>query len=95
MKVASSCRADEVSVRLCFLVNVLNASGLKVAGGRSIGKIVAFAVATEKGFSVAAGVANAGDEDGIGFVDLGFGVLALKIDAACGFRDCILSRIGT
>lgn len=90
MKVASSCNADEVKVRLCFLVNVLNASGLSVAGGSRIGSIVAFAGAIENGFRDAAGVAKAGEEDGIGFEDLGFGVLAVKIDAACGFREFIL-----
>lgn len=37
MKVAMACRADEVSVRLCFLVNVRKASGRKVAGGKLIG----------------------------------------------------------
>ena len=42
IKVASSCRAVEVSVRLCFLVNVRKASGRSVAGGRMIGRIAAF-----------------------------------------------------
>ena len=39
MKVESACSADDVSVRLCFFVNVRKAKGLKVAGGKSIGNI--------------------------------------------------------
>jgi hypothetical protein len=40
MKVASTARAEDVNVRLCFLVNVRKASGLRVAGGSRIGRIV-------------------------------------------------------
>jgi hypothetical protein len=82
MKVANSCSAGEVSVRLCFLVNVLKASGLRVAGGRRMGRIVAFVGATENGFSEWVGVANAGDDEGIGFEALEFEFLAANIDAA-------------
>jgi hypothetical protein len=59
-----------------------------------MGSMVAFVGATEKGFSVAAGVANAGDEEGIGFEAeakaeaLGLGVLASNM-GAWGFRECI------
>jgi hypothetical protein len=82
MNVASSCSADEVNVRLCFLVKVLKANGRRVAGGSRIGRMVAFAGAIENGFKVPAGVANAGDEEGIGFEAFGFGVLAANIGAA-------------
>ena len=40
IKSASDCNACEVRVRLCFFVKILNASGLRVAGGRRIGRIV-------------------------------------------------------
>ena len=39
IKVANNCSADDVSVRLCFFVNVRKANGLRVAGGNSMGKI--------------------------------------------------------
>lgn len=63
-------------VRLCFLVNVLNASGRNVAGGSSIGRTVDFATgfkaggarigAVLRGLMGWAGVPKAGDEDGMG-----------------------------
>jgi hypothetical protein len=73
MKVASATNADDVSVRLCFLVNVRNASGRKVAGGRRIGKIVdglncGWAIGfVLRGNIGCTGVPNAGDEEGFGF----------------------------
>ena len=39
MKVANACSADDVSVRLCFFVNVRKAKGLRVAGGKIMGNI--------------------------------------------------------
>lgn len=91
MKVASSCKADEVSVRLCFLVKVRNASGRRVAGGRRIGKILALGGGGTKGFKVWAGVPNAGEEDGIELEggSAGFGGLA-NMGAVGGFRLCIV-----
>ncbi len=83
MKAASTCRAEDVRVKLCFFVNVRNANGRKVAGGRIIGRMLAFdgAAAGLKGLIGYAGVPKAGDEEGIGFN--GAGVLgALKIGAA-------------
>ena len=56
MKVASSCRAEEVRVRLCFLVNVRKARGRRVAGGRRIGSMVALVTGGAKGLGVWAGV---------------------------------------
>ena len=41
MNVANACNAEELSVRLCFLVNVRKASGRNVGGGSRIGSIVA------------------------------------------------------
>lgn len=79
-------------VKLCFFVKVRNASGLNVAGGRRIGKIVALVGgAMANGLRVCAGVPKAGDEDGIGFG--GAGVLGANMDAAWGFRGCILKII--
>lgn len=76
MKVANACRAEEVRVRLCFFVNVLNASGRRVAGGRRIGNTVGFAAglsaggarmgAVLRGWMGWTGVPNAGDDEGIG-----------------------------
>jgi hypothetical protein len=84
MKVASTCRADEVKVRLYFLVNVLKARGLKVAGGNIIGRMLAFgaAAAELKDLIGCTGVPKAGDDDGIRF-ETGFNP-ALNIGA--GFR---------
>ena len=63
-------------MRLCFLVNVRNASGRNVAGGSSIGRTVDFATglraggarigAVLRGLMGCTGVPNAGDEDGMG-----------------------------
>jgi hypothetical protein len=73
MNVASAASADDVRVRLCFLVKVLNASGRKVAGGSRIGRIVeglncggaiGFVLRGKIG---CAGVPKAGEEEGIGF----------------------------
>lgn len=73
MKVASTCSADDVSVKLCFLVNVRKASGLKVAGGRTIGNtlVLARTGAGLKGRMGCAGVAKAGLDDGIAFKGAG------------------------
>lgn len=66
MKVASSCRAEDVSVRLCFLVKVRKASGRRVAGGSRMGRMAAFAGAvTVNGRRGWAGVPKAGDEEGM------------------------------
>lgn len=73
MKLASAPRAEDVRVKLCFLVNVRKASGRNVAGGSSIGRIVeglncGGAIGfVRRGRMGCAGVPNAGDEDGIGF----------------------------
>lgn len=65
-----------MSVRLCFLVNVLKASGRSVAGGSNIGRTVDFATGLSKGgarigavlrgLMGCTGVPNAGEEDGMG-----------------------------
>lgn len=89
MKVARTWSAEEVRVRLCFLVNVRNAKGRKVAGGRRIGSMLAFAGAAAglKGRMGCAGVAKAGDDEGIGFKGAGVGG-GLNIGAARGLgRD--------
>lgn len=64
-----------MSVRLCFLVKVRNASGLSVAGGSNIGRTVDFATglrdggarigAVLRGLIGCTGVPNAGEDDGI------------------------------
>jgi hypothetical protein len=86
MNVAKTCRAEEVRVKLCFLVKVLKARGLKVAGGRRIGSILAFTAAAAglKLLIGSAGVPNAGDDEGIGFDGAGVGG-GLNIGAARGF----------
>ena len=66
MNVAKSVRADEVKVRSCLFVMVLNARGRNVAGGRRIGK--ADGLAESDGFDVRGGcrgVLNAGEEEGM------------------------------
>ncbi len=77
IKVASSCSDDDVMVRLCFFVIVRNAKGRSIAGGSRTGSmagVVGFlnAGAGARIPSLAgreaigyAGVANAGDEDGM------------------------------
>ncbi len=77
MNVARHCRAVDVRVRLCFFVRVRKARGLKVCGGRRIGRIVVVvcwtAGATKGCASFTgllaigyAGVPKAGEEDGMG-----------------------------
>jgi len=39
MKEARACSAEDVRVRLCFLVKVRKAMGRRVAGGRRIGSM--------------------------------------------------------
>lgn len=68
MNVARTCRADEVKVKLCFLVIILKAVGRKVGGGSMMGSMLAFGrgiAGTLKGLTGCAGVANAGEEDGM------------------------------
>jgi hypothetical protein len=85
MNEASSCRADEVIVRECFLVNVRKASGRRDAGGRMIGRIAALGALTLKGFSGWTGVPKAGEEEGsadegicwCGLRKMGAGVLSI------------------
>lgn len=76
MNVASAVSADDVKVRLCFLVNVRKARGRSVAGGRRIGRIVVGFTGRPscgggignvlRGIMGWAGVPNAGEEEGIG-----------------------------
>lgn len=85
MNVASTCKAEVVSVKLCFFVKVLNASGRRVAGGSTTGRTLVFAGCCGAGLNGrmgCAGVANAGLDEGIGFA-AGRGVNGcLKIGAA-------------
>lgn len=73
MKVASAFSAVDVNVRLCFFVKVRKATGLNIAGGRLIGRIVAGLScgggigAVLLGFMGWTGVPNAGEDEGIGF----------------------------
>ena len=69
MKVAKSCKAEEVSVKLYFFVKVRKARGRNVAGGRRMGSMLPLVgtEATLKGRIGCAGVAKAGEEEGIGF----------------------------
>lgn len=79
INVASSCSADDVRVKLCFLVKVRNAKGRRVAGGRIMGRTAAFAGAGGwNGLKGCAGVAKAGDEEGIAFDELGLAFLGAK-----------------
>lgn len=77
-----------MSVRLCFFVKVLNAKGRRVAGGRIIGRMLAlFGIAAAlKGRTGCTGVANPGEEEGIGLIGAGVGG-GLKMGAALGFSD--------
>lgn len=86
MKEASSCSAEEVSVKECFFVKVRKASGLNVAGGSMMGRIAAFGALTLKGLSGCAGVPKAGDDEGMAdeggpggccFRKMGAGVLSI------------------
>lgn len=83
---AKTCKADDVRVRLCFFVKVRKARGRKVAGGRRIGSILPLVgtAAALNGRIGCAGVAKAGDEEGIGFAGAGVGG-GLKMGAARGF----------
>ena len=55
-------------MRLCFLVNVRKARGRNIAGGRTIGRMVDLDGALLlNGLRGCAGVAKAGEEDGMGF----------------------------
>lgn len=77
MNVASSCKDDDVMVRLCFFVIVRNAKGRSIAGGSKIGSTAGVAgflnavgggrIASLAGREAIgyAGVANAGDDDGM------------------------------
>lgn len=69
-------------------MKVRKAKGLNVAGGRRIGRILAFGrgpAAALNGRIGCTGVANAGDEEGIGFI-LVVGVAGgLKIEAVFDF----------
>lgn len=69
MKVAMICSADEVRVRLCFLVNVRKANGRSVAAGKEMGRIEGV-VGSEVCFcrSGCTGVPKAAEEEGIGLV---------------------------
>jgi hypothetical protein len=82
MNVARACSDDEVIVRLCFFVIVRNANGRRIAGGSRMGStagvvgfvnaggglFASFAGREAMGY---AGVANAGDEDGMGSLVVG------------------------
>jgi hypothetical protein len=77
-----------VRVKLCFFVKVRKAKGLNVAGGSKIGSILAFdgTAETLKDLIGCAGVANAGEEEGIGFKGAGVGG-GRNMGAARGFSD--------
>lgn len=73
MNVARAARAGDVSVRLCFFVNVLKARGRKVVGGSMMGKTVGLSAggagtgAVRSGRAgLTGGVAKAGEDDGTG-----------------------------
>lgn len=92
MKVASSCSAVEVSVRECFLVNVRNASGRRVAGGRMIGSIGAcLFVVTLKGRNGWTGVPKAGEEDG---ASAGIGTMPRPVNIAPAMSLCLRRLLG-
>jgi hypothetical protein len=78
-------------------VKVLKARGRKVAGGRITGSILVFVgiAAALKGRIGCTGVANPGEEEGIGFRGAGVGG-GLNIGAARGFSgpfDFLISSI--
>jgi hypothetical protein len=63
-----------VSVKLCFLVKVRKARGLKVAGGSNTGRILGFdRGAMWKGRIGCTGVAKAGEDEGIELRGAGVG----------------------
>lgn len=63
---ASFCSADEVMVRPCFFVKTRNATGRRVAGGSSMGRMLGIGGSNADRIGCT-GVPNAGDEDGTGF----------------------------
>ena len=66
MNVAKSCRAEDVSVSSCFLVNVRKARGRRMAGGIRIGNVDGFDVPVFFTPLIGwTGVLKAGEEDGI------------------------------
>jgi len=77
MKLANAESAEEVKVKLCFLVNVRKARGRSVAEGSSIGRTVALTAglrmggarmgAVRRGLIGWTGVPNAGEDEGMTF----------------------------
>jgi hypothetical protein len=101
MKVESACRAVPFSVRLCFLVNVLNARGRNVGGGSSIGKIGAVAAGLKAGCASGrrdagiigcTGVPNAGDEEKT-FVSFCFRIESIVV-SMCGLVFLLFGMVG-
>ena len=105
MKDANAWRAEDVRVRLCFLVKVRNASGRRVAGGRSIGRTVDFAAGLSAGGALIGavlrgligwtGVPNAGDEEGMrsdGTADGFSGRLVVAILVVVRVRVCCIAK---
>lgn len=79
-------------------MKVRKANGLKVAGGRRIGRILAFGIGAAvglKGRIGCTGVANAGDDEGIGFEFVAGVAGGLKsggaFDFVVGLRRAIFS----
>ena len=92
-KVANAWRADEVRVRLCFLVKVRKARGRSVAGGRRMGRTVDLAAGRSAGGARIAvvlrgsmgwtGVPKAGEDEGTGLAGTENGFSArLEVDMA-------------
>jgi hypothetical protein len=67
MNVARDWRADDVSVRLCFLVKVRNATGRRVVGGSRMGRMEAFGDGAIglRGLKGCTGVPKPGEEERI------------------------------
>ena len=64
MNIANNCSADEVSVRLCFLVSVRKARGRRAAGGSSIGNTDGLEISVGFGTWLGCiGVLKAGEDD--------------------------------
>ena len=99
MKVANAWRAEDVRVRLCFLVKVRKASGRNVAGGSSMGSTVdldfgaspggARMGAVRRGLMGWTGVPNAGEEEGIGFAGTAEGLSGRR---AVAMSSCVVFR---